>query len=41
MESSGPNRASGDSGSCPNNHVSVDGRQASHVLSIHEQGQAT
>ena len=34
MESSGPNRVRGDSGS----HVSVDGEQASHAPSIHEQG---
>ena len=38
MESSGPNRVSGDSGSCPNSPVSVDGGQASHAPSIHEQG---
>ena len=40
MESSGPNRVSGDSGSRPNNPVSVDDRQASHSPSIHEQGKA-
>ena len=39
MESSGPNRVRGDSGSHPNSHVSVDGGQASHAPSIHEQGQ--
>ena len=39
MESSGPNRVNGDSGSRPNSHVSVDGGQASHAPSIHEQGQ--
>ena len=40
MESSSPNKVSGDSGSRPNSHVSVDGGQASHAPSIHEQGQA-
>ena len=40
MESSGPNRVRGDSRSRPNSLVSVDGGQASHALSIHEQGQA-
>ena len=40
MESSGPNRVSGDSGSCLNHLVSVDGGQASHAPSIHKQGQA-
>ena len=39
MESSGPNRVSGDSGSPQNSSVSVDGGQASHAPSIHEQGQ--
>ena len=38
MESSGPNRVSGDLGSRPNSAVSVDGGQASHAPSIHEQG---
>ena len=36
MESSGPNRVSGDLGSRQNSPVSVDGRQASHAPSIHE-----
>ena len=40
MESSGLNRVRGDSGSCPNSTASVDGGQASHSPSIHEQGQA-
>ena len=40
MESSGPNRVRGDSGSHPNSLVSVDGGQASHAPTIHEQGQA-
>ena len=40
MESSGPNRVIGDSGSRKNSPVSVDGGQASHAPSIHEQGQA-
>ena len=35
MESSGPNRGSGELGSHPNSPVSVDGRQASHAPSIH------
>ena len=41
MESSSPNRVRGDSRSRPNSPTSVDGEQASHALSIHEQGQAT
>ena len=40
MESSGPNRVRGDSGSRPNSPVSLDGGQASHAPLIHEQGQA-
>ena len=40
MESSGTNKVRGDSGSRPNSPTSVDGRQASHAPSIHEQGQA-
>ena len=39
MDSTGHNRVIGDSGSRPNNPVSVDGGQASHAPSIHEQGQ--
>ena len=40
MYSSGHHRVRGDSGSCPNSLVSVDGEQASHAPSIHDQGQA-
>ena len=40
MESSSPNRVRGDSGILLNSPVSVDGGQASHAPSIHEQGQA-
>ena len=40
MDSSGHHRVRGDSGSRPNSPVSVDGWQASHAPSIHEQGQA-
>ena len=40
MESSGPNRVRGDSRSRPNSPTSVDGGQASHAPSIHEQRQA-
>ena len=40
MDSSGRHRVKGDSGSPPNSPVSVDGGQASHDPSIHEQGQA-
>ena len=35
-----PNRVRGDSRSFPNSPTSVDGGQASHAPSIHEQGQA-
>ena len=41
MDSSSLHRVRGDSGSHPNSPVSVDGGQASHAPSIHEQGQAT
>ena len=41
MDSSGPHRVGGDSGSCPNSPASVDGGQASHAPSINDQGQAT
>ena len=41
MESSGLNRVRGESRSRPNSPASVDGEQASHAPSIHEQGQAT
>ena len=40
MDSSGHHRVRGDSRSYPNSPVSVDGGQASHAPSIHEQGQA-
>ena len=40
MESSGHHGVRGDSGSRPNSPASVDGGQASHAPSIHEQGQA-
>ena len=36
MDSTGHNRVRGDSGSFPNNLVSVDGRQASHAPPMHE-----
>ena len=39
MDSSGHHRVGGDSGSRPNSPASVDGGQASHAPSIHEQGQ--
>ena len=41
MESSSPNRVIGDSRSRSNSPARVDGGQASHASSIHEQGQAT
>ena len=40
MDSSGHHRVRGDLGSRPNSLSSVDGGQASHAPSIHEQGQA-
>ena len=40
MDSSGPHRVRGDSGSRPNSLASVEGGQASHAPSIREQGQA-
>ena len=40
MDNSGHHRVKGDSGSRPNNLVTMDGGQASHAPSIHEQGQA-
>ena len=40
MQSLGHHGVKGDSGSCPNSPASVDGGQASHDPSIHEQGQA-
>ena len=41
MESSGHHGVRGDSESRPNSPASVEGGQASHAPSIHEQGQAT
>ena len=41
MDGSGPHWVRGDSGSRPNRPASVEGGQASHAPSIHEQGQAT
>ena len=41
MDSTCHNWVRGDSGSHLNSPVSVDGGQASHAPSIHEQGQAT
>ena len=38
MDGSGPHRVRGDSGSRPNNTVSVKGEQESHAPSIREQG---
>ena len=40
MDSSGPHRVRGDSGSRLNSHASVEGGQASPAPSIREQGQA-
>ena len=40
MDISGPYRVRSDSGSRPNSLASVEGGQASHALSIREQGQA-
>ena len=39
MDSLGPHSVRGESGSRPNSPTSVEGGQASHVPSIHEQGQ--
>ena len=39
MDSSGPHRVGGDSGSRSNSYVSVEGGQASHAPSMNEQGQ--
>ena len=41
MDSSGPHRVGGDSGSRPNSPASVDGGQASHAPPMNDQGQAT
>ena len=39
MDSSGPHKVRGDSGRRPNSPISVEGGQASHDLSMNEQGQ--
>ena len=36
MDSSGPHRVEGDSGSRPNSSASVDGRQAFHAPSMND-----
>ena len=41
MDSSGPHRVGGDSGSRPNSPTSVDGGQASHAPPMNDQGQVT
>ena len=41
MDSSGPHKVGGDSGSRPNSPANVDGGQASHAPPINDQGQAT
>ena len=41
MDSSRPHRVGGGSGSRPNSPASVDGGQASHALSMNDQGQVT
>ena len=41
MNSSGPHKVEGDSGSRPNSPASVDGGQASHAPPMNDQGQAT
>ena len=41
MDSSGPHRVGGDSGSRPNSPTSVDDGQASHAPPMNDQGQAT
>ena len=40
MDSSGPHRVGGDSGTQPNSPASVDGGQASHAPLMNDQGQA-
>ena len=40
MDGSGPHKVRGELGTLPINHTSVEGGQASHAPSIHEQGQA-
>ena len=39
MDSSGPHKVGGDSGSRPNSPVSVEGGQTFHAPSMNEQGQ--
>ena len=39
MDSLGPHRVGGDSGSRPNSPASVDGGQASHAPPMNDQGQ--
>ena len=41
MDSLGPHRVGGDSGSRPNSLASVDGGPASHAPPMNDQGQAT
>ena len=41
MDSLGPHKVEGDSGSHPNSLASVDGGQASHAPPMKDQGQAT
>ena len=41
MDSSGPHKVRGDSGSRPNSPASMDGGQASHAPPMNDQGQAT
>ena len=41
MDSSGPHRVGGNSGSRPNSPASVDSKQASHAPPMYDQGQAT
>ena len=41
MDSSGPHKVGGDSGSHPNSSTSVDGGQASHAPPMNGQGQVT
>ena len=40
MDSSGPHRVRGESGSRPNSPVGVDGGQASHAPPMNDQGHA-
>ena len=41
MDSLGPHRVGGNTGSRPNSPASVDGGQASHAPPMKDQGQAT